>query len=129
MSKSTRIILLFITVTLSALLSGCASSSYAAQPSLNPQAAAGKQVFDSMCSACHSTLPETVIVGPSLAGLPGRAVERIEGLTVEEYLRQSILDPGAYIVEGYNDLMPRTFGEVYDREQIDSLIAYLLTLE
>jgi len=82
-----------------------------------------------MCSACHSTLPETVIVGPSLAGLPGRAVERIEGLTVEEYLRQSILDPGAYIVEGYNDLMPRTFGEVYDREQIDSLIAYLLTLE
>lgn len=124
-----KLLIIFFLSLLSIFLSGCASSSYAAQPTLSSQAAAGKKIFDSICYACHSTLPDSVIVGPSLAGIPERAGERIEGLTAEEYLKQSILDPGAYIVEGFNDLMPRTIGEVYDKEQIDALIAYLMTLK
>src|SRR3990172_4036516 len=119
-----RILLAFSAV----LLSACATNGRAAQPTLTPQAAAGKRIFDSICSACHSTLPDTVIVGPSLAGISKTAATRVEGFTARDYLEQSILDPGAYLVDGYNDLMPRTFGEVYDKEQIDALIAYLMTL-
>jgi cytochrome c2 len=46
-----------------------------------------------------------------------------------EYLRTSILDPGAFLVPGFPDyLMPRTYGEVFTAAEINDLIAYLMTL-
>jgi hypothetical protein len=46
-----------------------------------------------------------VIVGPSLANVASRASEHKPGLSAEEYIRESILDPNAYIVEGFSDGM------------------------
>ncbi|MBZ0298410.1 MAG: c-type cytochrome [Anaerolineae bacterium] len=47
-----------------------------------------------------------------------------------EYLRTSILDPNAFIVPGFPDnLMPKNFGEIFTEDEINDLIAYLLTLE
>jgi cytochrome c len=98
---------------------------------------AGKTLFEQAtireapaCSTCHSTEPGKVIVGPSLAGMAARAGERKTGLTPPEYIRESILDPNAYIVEGFSEgVMYQDFKEVLKEEEIQDLIAYLLTLK
>lgn len=47
-----------------------------------------------------------------------------------EYIRTSIVDPGAFLVPGFPDhLMPRTYGEIYTESEINDLIAYLITLQ
>ncbi len=83
------------------------------------------------CSACHS-VDGSEQVGesrraPTWQGISERAGDRVPGLSAEEYFRESIMDPGAYIVEGYSDLMPGIFSFLLSEEDIDSLVAFLLT--
>jgi hypothetical protein len=48
-------------------------------------------------------------------------------MTAEEYITQSILDPNAFVVEGFQpDLMPKDFGEKLSDEQLADLVAFLL---
>lgn len=92
----------------------------------------GRVVFVTAgCNACHTISGlSTGAVGPVLDGLASRAGDTVAGLTAEEYIRQSTLDPSAYVVEGFEDgLMPQTFGETLSEEQLIDLIAFLLTLE
>ena len=90
----------------------------------------GKYVFDSFCGRCHSRLEGEIIVGPSLNGIASQAGDRIDGLDAEEYIRQSILEPDAYIVDGYAEgLMPSTLAEELEPDQLDAVVAYLLTLK
>jgi hypothetical protein len=56
-----------------------------------------------------------------------RAGTRIEGMAPADYLHQSIMEPSAFVVEGYPDVMPHTYGETLTEQQISDLIAYLLT--
>ncbi|MEO8392519.1 MAG: cytochrome c [Chloroflexota bacterium] len=79
------------------------------------------------CSTCHSLQPEVVIVGPSLAGVATRAAARVPGQSAAEYLRTSILDPGTFVVPGFPDAMARNLGQVLNDEQINNIIAFLLT--
>lgn len=93
-----------------------------------PTAAKGQQlVIDYGCVACHST-DGTVLVGPSWQGIYGSA-EALEGggsATVDDdYIRESIKEPGLKLVEGFGDLMPVL--EISDAE-IDSIIEYIKTL-
>ena len=74
----------------------------------------------------HSLQPDVVIVGPSLAGIATRAVERVPGMSAEDYLRQSILDPSTFVVEGFPDAMARNLGEVLSSQQVSEIIAFLL---
>ncbi len=53
------------------------------------------------------------LVGPGLLSIGERAVGRVPGLTAADYLRQSIIDPSAYVVEGYGDLMPKNFSRAF----------------
>ncbi len=54
----------------------------------------------------------------------------MDGLDAEEYLRQSIVDPDAYVVPGFPaGQMLAGLGDVLSPEDLDSLIAFLLTLE
>ncbi|HHC09595.1 MAG TPA: hydrogenase iron-sulfur subunit [Actinobacteria bacterium] len=99
-------------------------------------AARGKALFfettlgqNSGCRVCHSLRPDKVVVGPSLHGVATRAATRVPGMTAEEYLRESIVDPGAYVVEGFPDVMLRNFEEILTEDEIDDLVAFLLTLE
>ena len=97
-----------------------------------PGADEGRGVFNSRaagCSVCHSTRPGDDGVGPSLAGVASVAGDRVEGLTAEQYLRQSILLPDQYIVEGWptGQMLP-IYRERLTEEELDSLIVYLLTL-
>jgi mono/diheme cytochrome c family protein len=115
-------------IALAALLGAC-SSGAPAPDDLTEQETQGMRLFTASCAACHTTSGDSVIVGPPLAGIAYRAAERIPGQSASEYLRTSIVEPDAYINEGFNDLMPKTFGSIFTDEEIDALVAFLMTLE
>ena len=82
------------------------------------------------CRICHSLRPGEVIVGPSFAGVGTAAATRVPGLSAEEYLLESILDPNAYIVDGFeSDVMLQNYDELLTEEEIANLVAFLLSLE
>ncbi len=82
------------------------------------------------CATCHLADSEDRLIGPGLLNISVRADTRIEGLSAVEYIRQSITDPSAYIVESFPDgLMPQNWVEIYNEEEIDDIIAYLMTLQ
>jgi nitric oxide reductase subunit C len=93
------------------------------------------------CSACHSTVSGINLVGPSLAGVADRARTVLgspdyhgQAHDAAAYIRESIVNPGAYLVAGPNyapggqSLMPTNFAQTLTPKQIDELVAYLLTL-
>ncbi len=81
------------------------------------------------CGSCHS-INGTKIVGPTFQGLFGTEHPITTGETIkvdENYVRESILEPKAKIVAGYQPVMPSFKGQLTD-DDIDSLIAYIKTL-
>ncbi|MBX3004171.1 MAG: c-type cytochrome [Anaerolineales bacterium] len=80
------------------------------------------------CVACHTISGiSTATVGPVLDGLAGRAGNEVAGLSAEEYIHQSIVDPNAFVVPGFSpDVMPQNFSEILSEEDISDLIAFLL---
>lgn len=83
-------------------------------------AAAGSSLFLTKgCVGCHDTG-----VGPGLASIHEVAAGRVPALSADEYVRESILDPGAYTVPGYTSgAMPAL---PLDDEEVDALVAFLL---
>jgi cytochrome c oxidase subunit 2 len=94
-----------------------------------PLAVSGQKLFSEMhCNSCHRA--ETEDRGPSLAGVYNRPVLLEDGRTVtadENYLRESIVDPGAKIVKGFKPVMPTFQGQITD-EQLNALVAYVKSL-
>ncbi len=92
-------------------------------------ASLGEKLFEQLgCVACHRV---TTPRGPSLVGLFGRQVHLQNGATViadDAYLRESILDPAAKIVAGYQPIMP-TFKGLVSEEGLVQLIAYMKSLQ
>ncbi|NBC25974.1 MAG: cytochrome c oxidase subunit II [Bacteroidetes bacterium] len=82
------------------------------------------------CNACHSADGSSG-VGPSYLGLweSERPLANGETVTADaNYIRESILQSDAKIVEGYDNVMPSYQGVINDRE-IDDIIEYIKTLE
>jgi mono/diheme cytochrome c family protein len=83
------------------------------------------------CAACHDGPDRTSMIGagPPLADAPSWAGERIDGVSAEDYLEQSMRSPSAFISPAYrpiggpNDGMPLL--RLSDRE-IAALVDYLL---
>lgn len=112
------------------LLTGCAADApLPPTPTLPPELARGQRVFQTHCGSCHSLQPETVIVGPSLAGIATSGASRIDGQDARTYIYTAILNPNAYTVPGFSQLMPTTFGKTLSGEDLDALVAYLMTME
>jgi hypothetical protein len=63
-----------------------------------------------------------------MAGVGVRAESRADGMSAEDYLHTSIIEPGAYVVEGFQNVMPDVFEQSLSEAQIRDLIAYLLSL-
>jgi len=82
------------------------------------------------CETCHFVDQETQKIGPGLLDVAIRGETRIEGQSPEEYIRNSIIHPNDYIVEGFTEnLMPQTYADVLTVEELDALVAYLMTLQ
>jgi cytochrome c oxidase subunit II len=90
----------------------------------------GAQLYQSKgCSTCHS-VDGSNGQGPSWKGVFGHPVQLGNGQSVtadENYIRESILVPGAKIVKGYDNIMPVFQGVLRPRE-VDGLVAYIKTL-
>ena len=87
-------------------------------------------VQQNACTTCHST-DGSKMVGPTWKGVFNHDVQLSNGSTVtadEAYLRESILEPNAKIVNGYQPVMPAFKGQLND-EQINAIIEYLKTLK
>lgn len=93
-------------------------------------AASGEQLFVAKaCNTCHR--PDSSARAPILNGLFGTQVALQDGTKVtadENYVRESILNPGAKIVQGYQPVMPTFKGQVTEEELIQ-LVNYVKTLK
>jgi len=80
------------------------------------------------CMTCHS-IDGSESIGPTLKGILGRATKLKGGGSVtadEAYLRESIVQPDAKIVDGFDDLMPKP--DLSD-EELKQILEYLKTLK
>lgn len=120
--------LLLLTFTL--LLAACSSTPATPPgPTLTPLEARGQEVFNLNCATCHSLSADTVIVGPSLAGVATRAGTRVEGMDALTYLQTSVLKPNDFLVPGFPDSMIPDLAKQLTGEDFDAVVAYLLTLK
>ena len=93
-------------------------------------ASAGANVFqDLRCDTCHR--PGAQGLGPPLEGLFGKTVRLQSGETMtvdEDYVRESIVNPSAKVVAGFQPIMP-TFECVVTEERLLELIEYIKSLK
>ena len=94
-----------------------------------PLSATGEKIFAELgCVTCHRS--DTQGRGPNLQGLFGKPVQLEDGRTItadENYVRESILDPGAKVVKGFKPVMP-TFQGLVSEEQLNALVAYVKSM-
>ena len=92
-------------------------------------ASAGEKLFQDLgCGTCHR--PDSLARGPNLRGLAGSPVRLSGGGVVtadETYIRESIVNPSARVVEGFQPIMP-TYQGLIGEEGLMQLIAYIQTL-
>ncbi len=98
-------------------------------PTLSPELVVGRKVFVAHCGACHSPTAETVIVGPALAGIAVHGAERVDGLDARTYVYNSIMRPSDYVLPGFEDVMPKDLAKKLTGEELDAVVAYVLSLE
>ena len=85
------------------------------------------------CVACHS-IDGSKLIGPSFKGVYGMEETVVTDgnprtiVVDDEYIKNSILNPNADLVEGYQPLMPSLQGLISD-DEIRALIEYIKTLE
>ena len=73
------------------------------------------------CATCH----ELDSVPQSKGSSDGPALNGI-GAQGADYIRESILDPSAQVVEGYEDgLMPQDFATQISADELDTLVTFL----
>ncbi|MEE9271472.1 MAG: cytochrome c [Candidatus Krumholzibacteria bacterium] len=82
------------------------------------------------CLGCHTIGSHEAGRFPDLGGIGAKAGSRREGMSDVEYLAESLYDPGAYIVEGFNPgMIPVSKPPVSLTDQeILAVIAYLQSL-
>lgn len=84
------------------------------------------------CAGCHNlALPQTDSekgpVAPNMANYHENAPNRVAGEDAETYTHNSIVDPNAFVVPGYNPgIMPQNFTDRMSEEEIQGLVEWLL---
>jgi cytochrome c len=85
------------------------------------------------CSACHAIVEgqkSRTGLGTNFHDLGARAGGMVQGQSAEQYLRTAIVDPDAYLAGNFQDgLMSREYGKFLTPQQIEDLVAYMLTLK
>jgi nitric oxide reductase subunit C len=134
-------VLLFVAVM---LLAACGGQ--AAPAASGGDAATGQKIFQQAtlgkdkvpgCATCHSVEPNKKLVGPSLAGIATDAANTVketgykgQAKTAQDWLRESITNPNADVAEEFQpNVMPQNLKDELSSQEINSLIAYLMTLK
>jgi mono/diheme cytochrome c family protein len=92
----------------------------------NGNAAAGRQLFLSNgCAGCHTYAPakSNAKVGPDLGKLAQYAKQADEG-PLDQFVETSIVNPSSYVEDGYQDVMPKSYGNL-PQQQLADLVAFL----
>lgn len=92
----------------------------------------GRIVFNGagQCATCHSVDGSDRPTGPGMLGIASHVAERHPDRELIEFLHESIVHTDAVIAEGYAPgVMPNNYEEILTAQQIDDLIAYLVSLE
>jgi mono/diheme cytochrome c family protein len=85
------------------------------------------QLFGQNCATCHAVKAGGGNLGPSLITIGAEAATRKPGMDAAAYIRESIVAPNTFVVQGYQpNVMPTTYGTSLTPEQIDQLVNYLL---
>jgi cytochrome c oxidase subunit 2 len=80
------------------------------------------------CMTCHS-IDGSEGIGPTLKGIYGRKTKLTNGSTIvadDVYLREAIINPGAKVVAGFDDVMPKP---ELTEEEVNALVEYLENLK
>jgi len=92
---------------------------------------AGEEIFKTKgtCEICHR-IGQKGTRAPDLAGVGGRAGSRKPGMSAKQYIIESLLTPGAYLVEGYPNIMPAVDKPpiALNRSELWALTAFLESL-
>jgi mono/diheme cytochrome c family protein len=106
--------------TLTGVLTLAAAAGTAYADAAPPPVQSTNALFTKWCTRCHN-INGVNAVCPDLSTIGARQTEG--------YIRQSILDPNAYIVPGFpKDVMPN-FSTLLTKEEVDELVHYLMTLK
>lgn len=100
------------------------------EPPATEPVARGRQIYRKLdCGRCHVIDGQGGALGPDLSHIGTIAAERDPSLTAEDYIRESIVAPGAYVVPGYNDVMPRGLARNLSPADLEALVRYLRAQE
>ncbi len=123
----------FISAILVLLLAACGGGGAAPAAGGSGNAANGEKLFKQTaigsqagCVTCHS-LDGSKLVGPSMKGIAGRAGNEVAGKLATDYIKESIVNPGAHVVKDF----PAGVMQAYQlsESELNDLVAYLLTLK
>ncbi len=114
------------------------TASQTAGPTATPRPIAGEDaasiLLNAGCGACHrlNSVGLEGEIGPDLSNTAAWAGERIEELSAADYIRQSIVEPGAFIASDCPEspcrdgVMPANYRERLAEEQIEAIVEFLL---
>src|SRR5207245_7300299 len=89
---------------------------------------AGEEIFHTKgtCEICHR-IGQKGTRAPDLAGVGARAAKTKPGMSAKQYIIESLLQPGAYIVEWYPHIMPQVDKPpiALNRSEVWALTAFL----
>jgi len=141
------IALIVIALALAACGGGAAKPAGGEQPAAaaGGNADAGKKLFNEPviasagspgCVTCHSLEKGKTLVGPSMAGIATVAAADIKSAdykgtakTVEEFLKESIVNTDVMVTQGFQPgIMPKTYTKL-SAQEVNDLVAYMLTLK
>jgi cytochrome c551/c552 len=144
--------LFFISILLLAACGNSAGANSSGSATTNNTTPSGSELLfiQKGCIACHTVEEGTTSseaaasqqaanpeqIGPSMVGVATRSLETIKhpdytgsADTVEVYLKESILKPEIYVVPDYEPLMPPTYSETINEQELTELVNYMLTFK
>ncbi len=95
------------------------------------QAEVGQKIYQTRCAICHQTT-EQKLVGPGFKGLFEKERTFTDGskaVADENYIRESVLNPNAKIVEGYPAGQMPTFAGQLSEDEVSGVIEFIKTLK
>ncbi len=103
---------------------------------VQPDPARGEALFRTFvpearyaCVTCHLPNSTQALLGPGLLGIGDSVSPCDPQQALEDYLRESILETDACLTPGFSArLMPGVYAEVYSEQDVDDLVAWMLTL-